>query len=172
WVTSVAFSAQGDRLASASVDGTVQVWDAKTGRALHTLRGYMSWVTSVAFLVQGNPLASALWDKIVRLWDAKTGQSLQTLEGYGWTQRFAFSKDGTSLETENGSILLHSSALSSALPRRSSSQSIYIKDSWVTVDSTGALWLPVNYRPNCTAIQDKLVALGHPSGRVLLLGLS
>jgi WD40 repeat protein len=55
----VAFSAEGDQLASASGDKIVRVWDAKTRQPLHTLKGHTDYVTSVAFSAEGNQLASA-----------------------------------------------------------------------------------------------------------------
>ncbi|KAJ4331972.1 hypothetical protein N0V95_009773, partial [Ascochyta clinopodiicola] len=97
-VMSVAFSADGDRLASASHDETVRVWDAKTGKALHKLEGHSNWVSSVAFSADGDRLASASHDETVRVWDAKTGQLLHTLEGHShYVSSVAFSADGDRL---------------------------------------------------------------------------
>jgi hypothetical protein len=98
WVRSVAFSADGTRLASGSVDRTVRLWDAATGAPLQTLEGHTDSVTSVAFSADGTRLASGSGDRTVRLWDAATGAPLQTLEGHtGLVRSVAFSADGTRL---------------------------------------------------------------------------
>jgi hypothetical protein len=70
-VTSVAFSADGQRLASASWDQTVKVWDAVTGQDTLTLKGHTSLVTSVAFSADGKRLASGSDDQTVKVWDAR-----------------------------------------------------------------------------------------------------
>jgi WD40 repeat protein len=82
WVTSVAFSTDGTRLASASYDKTIRLWDVTTGKWLQTLEGHTDWVTSVAFSTNGTRLASASSDETVRLWDAVTGALLTILEGH------------------------------------------------------------------------------------------
>ena len=59
---SVAFSPDGQRLASASADRTVKVWDAATGQEILTLKGRRQApgaCTSVAFSPDGKRLASA-----------------------------------------------------------------------------------------------------------------
>src|SRR5437762_11407368 len=43
-VNSVAFSAEGNHLASGSGDCTVKIWDAATGKCLQTLDGHSNWV--------------------------------------------------------------------------------------------------------------------------------
>jgi WD40 repeat protein len=48
-VSSLAFPTAGDQLASALLDRTVRVWDAKTVQPLHTLEGHTGCVTSVTF---------------------------------------------------------------------------------------------------------------------------
>ena len=78
----MAFSPDGKRLASASWDKTVKVWDAATGQESLTLKGHTDGVMSVAFSPDGKRLASASEDQTVKVWDAATGQELLTLKGH------------------------------------------------------------------------------------------
>jgi WD40 repeat protein/tRNA A-37 threonylcarbamoyl transferase component Bud32 len=100
-VTSVCFSPDGKRLASASGEwnkGEVKVWDASTGQEVLTLTGHTMPVTSVCFSPDGKRLASASWDQTVKVWDAQSGQEILTLTGHTMpVTSVCFSPDGKRL---------------------------------------------------------------------------
>ena len=94
----MSFSPDGKRLASASNDKTLKLWDAATGQELLTLKGHTGSVNGVSFSPDGKRLASASDDRTLKLWDAATGQELLTLKGHtGSVNGVSFSPDGKRL---------------------------------------------------------------------------
>jgi WD40 repeat protein len=77
-------SADGEWLASASNDGTINLYNNTTREWSEPLRGHLLGVHSVAFSPDGQRLASGSTGKeAVKLWDIKTQQEVATLVGEG-----------------------------------------------------------------------------------------
>ena len=78
----LALSRDGSRLATASEDRTLRIWDSKALKSLRTLNGHEGPVYAVAMSPDGRIVLSGGADKTVRLWDAKNGQELQKFTGH------------------------------------------------------------------------------------------
>jgi len=97
-VTSVAFSPDGQRIASGSDDETINLWDAETGQVIRTMGGHPHYalshcVCSVAFSPDGRQIASGSGSTI-KFWDTETGQVMRTLNAQADGEHVAFSLDG------------------------------------------------------------------------------
>ena len=97
-VWTIAFSPDGQMLASGSDDQTIRLWNAHDGTCLAVLQGHTGGVTSVSFSPNGQILASASEDSSIRLWSVAHGTILKTLQGHThWVRAVAFSPDGQTL---------------------------------------------------------------------------
>ena len=103
-VWSATYSADGQRIVTASMDKTAKVWDAQTGKELMTLTGHHdSEVKSAAYSPNGERIVTAgSWNGTARIWDAQTGTELLTLSHAGGIVSAAYSPDGQWIVTASG----------------------------------------------------------------------
>jgi len=93
-----ALNSDGTRIATASQDKVLRIWDATAGRLLNELRGHNSnsySIYTVAFSPDGSKVATGGADNTLRLWNVAAGQLIHTLECEGQVTGVAFSPDGT-----------------------------------------------------------------------------
>jgi WD40 repeat protein len=101
-VFKVAFSPDGRRLASCSLDRTVRLWQFDGG-ACRVLRGHTDQVFAVAFHPNGTRLATGSRDGAVWLWDPERGEEVARLPGHAsFVWSLAFSPEGGTLASGSG----------------------------------------------------------------------
>ncbi len=101
-VQAISVTQDGKLAATAGHDGTARVWDAGTGKLLHTFRGYRDEI-ALALSPDGKRLAAGDWDT-VRVFDLTTGKSVWEAKGLGKLVEVAFSPDGDTLAVGVGNL--------------------------------------------------------------------
>ena len=102
----MAWSPDGQKIATCSYDQTAKVWDAGSGRQLLTLKGHIGRVWAVAFSPDGQRIVTGAQDNTAKVWDAANGTNLLTLKGHaGWVMSAAFSPDGQRIVTGGADLV-------------------------------------------------------------------
>jgi len=102
-VHAVAFSPNGDTIATAGWDDTARIWETGSGQQLFSLR-HDGEVNALAFSPDGTYLATASRDGAARTWQVSSGLLSMSLPLKGGVSLVAFSLDGRYIVTEGGGI--------------------------------------------------------------------
>jgi WD40 repeat protein len=100
-ITSAIFSPDESRILTAGYsDGTMQLFDVRTGARLLTFEGHLLNVNSIAFSPDGARVLSAADDEKLKIWNSKTGKLLFTIpaatiqDHHAYDISVAYSQDG------------------------------------------------------------------------------
>src|SRR6266851_5209834 len=102
WVGNVVFSPNEQIVASGGYQGTIQFWEATTGKEIRQMQAATHTIPSIAFSPDGKRLAST-GNKVIQLWDVSTGKELSKitadvpLSSSNGVVPIVFSPDGTAL---------------------------------------------------------------------------
>jgi WD40 repeat protein len=81
-VSKVIYSPDGQKILSASWDGTIKEWDVAGGVCLRTYQKHENVVTNAVYSPNGKKILSASADKTIKEWDVTDGKCMQTYKGH------------------------------------------------------------------------------------------
>ena len=95
-LTDISFAPNGRWVATASIDRTVRIWDARDGKSMATFfGGHRDWIRTIDYRPDGSRLCSGGDDGAIRLWDMQKGRRMHHLHGHkGWIHCVSYSGDG------------------------------------------------------------------------------
>jgi WD40 repeat protein len=101
-VLAVAWSPDGARIATASDDNIVTVWQADSGKKVVSLGGHQSSILDLAWSPGGDRLATASFDGTAKVWDVDKAAAVTTFSGHSdklWS--IGWSPDGSKIATSS-----------------------------------------------------------------------
>jgi WD40 repeat protein/serine/threonine protein kinase len=107
FVGGMAFSPDGALLATASMDGTIKLWNCDSAKELATLPGHLEETTGVAFSPDGLTLASVARGDNIKLWHVATFRELVSIDFPNAGNFVKFTPDGTRLAVTTLKDTLH-----------------------------------------------------------------
>ncbi len=95
-IVDAAFSPDGKKVATASLDNTAKIWDVVSGILLVDLVGHSSYVTTLCFSRDGKTIITGSRDSTIKIWDVETGNIVHDFKGHGsGVTRVFISHDGS-----------------------------------------------------------------------------
>jgi WD40 repeat protein len=109
WVTCLAYSDDGNWVASGGRDQFVRIWNARTGAPVLGPLNHGGWVYAVALSPDGSLLASAGENGVIRLWATSSGAPVAQISADPPVWSLAFSRDNTLLAAalDNGQVRIY-----------------------------------------------------------------
>lgn len=152
----VKFSPWSDRLACVS-QNFVYIWDPRTGICHNTL-AHDDRVNCIAFSPNGDEIASTSNDGTIRLWEVATGLLKSTMVING-TRSAVFLGNGLFSSAPNNRELAVKREVMTVTHRP-----LFVSNPWINYRKKNLIWLPVEYRATCSAVNKDTLVMGHGSG--------
>lgn len=109
YISTASFSPNGKIIVTTAEESTIKIWDAETGKLLHTLNGHKGIVNSAAFNTNGTMIVSTSNDYTIKIWDIEKEQAIHSFNNevdpfspYIQTTFAYFSPDDQHIISTNG----------------------------------------------------------------------